>query len=124
MSVIASYGSSPDWHSVELPAGRSRQACTSYFNRIKDAAMGPKPAKPAIAPVVPKKSRAKANPKKRKVGGKGDAIAEEDNHDDEEPTQSKKQKKEIKEETVQEIKDEEGSEDAVIEDEVIKVEND
>lgn len=129
MSIIAASGP-PNWSCVVLPAGRSRIACTSLYNRLlKEASTIPMAdgAKAGTTPKrTPKKAKENGTPTKRKRGGKADDMATEEAHDDdEEDTVVKKQKKVVEEKSEEEqIKQDE---DMVIkeeDEEVVNEEND
>ena len=125
LSIIAASGP-PNWSQVKLPAGRSRQACSSYYNRLlKEASTSSSPdgAKaPAPKRATPKNAKDNVTPTKRKRGSKkGDMANLEGQDDDEEIVATKKQKKvESHDEDVKE--EEEEDEDMIIKKEAIKEE--
>ncbi len=119
MSIIAASGP-PNWSRVVLPAGRSRIACTSLYNRlVKEASTVPMAggAKAGNTPKrTPKKTKENGTPTKRKRGGKGDKTANEEDGDDEEDyVMVKKQKKEEEDEGGEEVDVKE--EDSIIKEE-------
>ena len=122
LSIIAASGP-PNWSQVKLPAGRSRQACSSYYNRLlKEASTAPsldgaKTSTPKRA--TPKKAKDNGTPTKRKRGGKkGDMENGEGQDDEEVVVVAKKQKKEESEdEDVKEEGDEKVDDDMVIKEE-------
>ena len=120
LSIIAASGP-PNWAQVKLPAGRSRQACSSYYNRLlKEASSTSMPdgAKATVAKrSTPKKTKDTGTPNKRKRGGtKGDVPNLEGQDDEEEIVAKKKQKKEEsdEEDVKEENEDDEGDEGMVV----------
>ncbi len=132
MSIIAASGP-PNWSCVVLPAGRSRIACTSLYNRlVKEASTIPSAdgAKAGTTPKrTPKKTKENGTPTKRKRGSKGDDMATEDAHDDDgEDTVVKKQKKVDEKSEEEQIKQDEDmvikEEEEVVDEEVVDGEDD
>ena len=95
MLAIIIAGGPPNWTQVNLPAGRSRAACVSAYNRLLGVA-STVPMSTTAKPRTPSKKNKKGEAtSKRKLGGKGDMMANAEGGDDEEATPiAKKRKKE------------------------------
>ena len=121
MSIIAASGP-PNWARVVLPAGRSRQACTSAYNRLlKEASTIPMgdgaQAGTASKRASPNKSKDNGTATKRKRGSKANQVANGGVDDDEEEgLVIKKQKKQEseQEELKGEDEDDEGAEELTV----------
>ncbi|KAL8691883.1 MAG: hypothetical protein Q9218_002988 [Villophora microphyllina] len=94
VSIVASFGTAPNWNNVNLPTGRSRMACWHVYNKAMEAAKGV-PMTGGSETATPKKrntkkSPAEAKPKGTSKGKRGrgedkDKVVESDVSEDQGP---------------------------------------